>query len=64
MDMDNDCVYFLDMNGIFIIFIIYFKIQGIGVMSMDINDKLWIVNVDRLMCLSIFSKYLFFNDYK
>lgn len=44
MDMDNDCVYFLDMNGIFIIFIIYFKIQGIGVMSMDINDKLWIVN--------------------
>lgn len=64
MDMDNDCVYFLDMNGIFIIFIIYIKIQGIGVMSMDINDKLWIVNVDRLMCLSIFSKYLFFNDYK
>nr|XP_019923704.2 uncharacterized protein LOC105330444 [Crassostrea gigas]XP_019923705.2 uncharacterized protein LOC105330444 [Crassostrea gigas]XP_034302233.1 uncharacterized protein LOC105330444 [Crassostrea gigas] len=44
MDTDNDCVHLLDMNGIFITFITHPKIQGIGAMSMDTNDKLWIAN--------------------
>lgn len=44
MDTDNDCVHLLDMNGIFITFITHPKIQGIGAMSMDTSDKLWIAN--------------------
>lgn len=44
MDTDNDCVHLLDMNGIFITFITHPKIQGIGAMSLDRNDKLWIAN--------------------
>lgn len=44
MDTDNNCVHLLDMDGIFIGYIMHPKIHGIGAMSLDRNGRLWIAN--------------------
>ena len=43
-DTDNSCVHLLEMDGIFIAYVEHLKIRGIGAMSLDENERLWIAN--------------------
>ena len=57
MDTDNNCVHLLDMDCIFIAYVEHLKIRGIGAMSLDENERLWIANNELQRRTNISSEY-------
>ena len=63
-DTDNSCVHLLEMDGIFKAYVEHLKIRGIGVMSLDENERLWIANYKGrqiYVFISISSEYKISN---
>ena len=63
-DTDNRCVHLLEMDGIFIAYVEHLKIRGIGAMSLDENERLWIANYNGRQInvfISISSEYKISN---